>query len=128
MYRTDSPSVYWRDQLIAWGPRVLFAILILVATHFIAKAVQWAVARGVDKVPVLKRHPQAGGESIGTELGRLAYWLVWLVGEVVAAPELGGGCSFPPLVGDGDGAGAGAVFLPKIASLILPKMLMVYVS
>ncbi len=89
MYRTDGPTAYWRDQLFLWGPRVLFAILILVVTHFVAKAVQWAVARGVDKVPVLKRHPQAGGESIGTELGRLAYWLVWLVGLIAALQPLG---------------------------------------
>ena len=89
MYRTDTPAAYWRDQVIEWGPRILFAILILVVTHFVAKAVQWGVARAIDKVPVLKRHPQAGGESIGTELGRLAYWLVWLVGLIAALQPLG---------------------------------------
>ncbi|HMI40018.1 MAG TPA: mechanosensitive ion channel [Sphingomicrobium sp.] len=89
MYRTDPPAAYWRDQMIQWGPRVLFAILILVATHFIAKAVQWAVARTIDRMPVLKRHPVTGGESVGTELGRLAYWLVWLVGLVAALQPLG---------------------------------------
>jgi hypothetical protein len=61
----------------------------LVITHFIAKASQWAVARGIDKVPVLKRHPQAGGDSVGIELGRLAYWLVWLVGLIAALQPLG---------------------------------------
>src|SRR6185295_15866619 len=88
MYTSDAPAAYWRDQLVLWGPKVLLAILILVVTHFIAKAVQWAVARGVDKVPVLKRHPQAGGNSVGIELGRLAYWLVWLVGLVAALQPL----------------------------------------
>src|SRR4030095_8842204 len=89
MYETNPPAAYWRDQAIQWGPRVLFAILILVATHFIAKAVQWAVAKLVDRMPVLKRHPQAGVDSVGTELGRLAYWLVWLVGLVAALQPLG---------------------------------------
>ena len=89
MYRSEAPAAYWRDQLFLWGPRVLFAILILIVTHFIAKAVQWGVARGIDRMPVLKRHPQAGGESVGTELGRLAYWLVWLVGLVAALQPLG---------------------------------------
>jgi hypothetical protein len=89
MYRTDAPAAYWRDQLFLWGPRVLFAILILVATHFIAKAVQWGVAKGIDRMPVLKRHPVSGGESVGTELGRLAYWLVWLVGLIAALQPLG---------------------------------------
>src|SRR4029453_3022525 len=90
MYRSEAPAAYWRDQLFLWGPRVLFAIIILIVTHFIAKAVQWALARGIDRMPVLKRHPQAGGESIGTELGRLAYWLVWLVGADGAGEAPGG--------------------------------------
>ena len=89
MYQNAQPAVYWRDQLILWGPRVLLAILILIATHFIAKAVQWAVARLVDKMPILKRDPGVGGDSIGKELGRLAYWLVWLVGLIAALQPLG---------------------------------------
>lgn len=89
MYQTDAPAAYWREQVVQWGPRVLFAILILVVTHFVAKAVQWAIGRMIDKVPVLKRHPEAGGESVGTELGRLAYWLVWLVGLIAALQPLG---------------------------------------
>ena len=89
MYRSDAPAAYWQNQLIEWGPRVLFAILILIVTHFVAKGVQWAVAKGIDRMPVLKRHPQAGGESIGAELGRLAYWLVWLVGLIAALQPLG---------------------------------------
>jgi hypothetical protein len=67
----------------------LFAILILVVTHFVAKAVQWGIAKLVDRVPVLKRHPGVGGDSVGTELGRLAYWLVWLVGLIAALQPLG---------------------------------------
>jgi hypothetical protein len=89
MYQTEPPAAYWREQLFQWGPRVVFAILILIATHFIAKAVQWGVAKLIDRMPVLKRHPQAGVDSVGTELGRLAYWLVWLIGLVAAMYPLG---------------------------------------
>ena len=89
MYQNAQPAAYWRDQLMLWGPRVLLAILILVVTHFVAKAVQWAVARMVDKMPILKRDPGVGGDSIGKELGRLAYWLVWLVGLIAALRPLG---------------------------------------
>jgi hypothetical protein len=89
MYETQAPAAYWREQLFEWGPRVIFAILILIATHFVAKAVQWAVSKAIDRMPVLKRHPEAGGESIGAELGRLAYWLVWLVGLIAALQPLG---------------------------------------
>ena len=89
MYQNSEPARYWQQQLVEWGPKVLFAILILVVTHFVAKAVQWGIAKLIDRVPVLKRHPNVGGDSIGTELGRLAYWLVWLVGLIAALQPLG---------------------------------------
>ena len=89
MYQNTQPAAYWRDQLMLWGPKVLLAIVILVATHFIAKAVQWAVAKLVDKMPILKRDPGVGGDSVGKELGRLAYWLIWLVGLIAALQPLG---------------------------------------
>jgi hypothetical protein len=89
MYQNAEPARYWQQQLIEWGPKVLFALLILIITHFVAKAVQWGVARLIDRVPVLKRHPGVGGDSVGTELGRLAYWLVWLVGLIAALQPLG---------------------------------------
>ena len=89
MYQTQPPAAYWQTQLVEWGPRVLFALLILVVTHFVAKAVQWGVAKMIDKVPILKRDPKTGGDSVGKELGRLCYWIVWLVGLIVALQPLG---------------------------------------
>src|ERR671912_267553 len=89
MYQNTEPARYWQNQLVEWGPKILFAVLILVVTHFVAKAVQWGVAKLVDRMPVLKRHPGTGGDSIGTELGRLAYWLIWLVGLIAALQPLG---------------------------------------
>jgi hypothetical protein len=89
MYENTRPAVYWQQQLVEWGPRILFALLILIATHFVAKAVQWAIARLVDKMPILKRDPDTSGDSVGKELGRLGYWITWLVGLVVALQPLG---------------------------------------
>ena len=97
MYQSDTPTAYWRDQLVEWGPKVLIAILILVLTHFVAKGVQWGVKRLVDKLPILKRDPGVGGDSVGNELGRLAYWLVWLVGLIMALNSLGLSESLQPL-------------------------------
>ena len=88
MYRDNAPA-YWQSQLYEWGPRVLFALLILIATHFIAKAVEWAIAKAVKKIPALQKDPDLDGTSIGGELGRIAYWLVWLVGLVAALQPLG---------------------------------------
>ncbi|WP_051504100.1 mechanosensitive ion channel [Sphingomonas jaspsi] len=89
MYQTTEPAHYWQQQLVEWGPKVLFAVLILIVTHFVAKAVQWGVAKLIDRLPILKRNPGIGGDSIGTELGRLGYWLVWLVGLIAALQPLG---------------------------------------
>ncbi|WP_260483473.1 mechanosensitive ion channel [Sphingomicrobium flavum] len=97
MYSENTPAAYWLDQLSQWGPKVLFAIIILIATHFVAKAVQWAMKRLIEKIPVLKRDPDAGGDSVGRELGRLAYWLVWLVGLIMALNQLGLQDSLQPL-------------------------------
>ncbi len=97
MYRNDAPTAYWRDQMVEWGPPVVLAIVILIVTHFVAKAVQWGVAKAIDRMPVLKRHPQSGGQSIGVELGRLAYWLVWLVGLIAALQPLGLAQVFTPV-------------------------------
>jgi hypothetical protein len=88
MYQTQPPARYWQQQLFEWGPKVLFAIVILIVTHFIAKAVQWGVAKLIDRMPILKRHPGVGGDSVGTELGRLAYWLIWLLGLIGALQAL----------------------------------------
>src|SRR5947199_181841 len=53
MYDT---SAYWQAQLINWGPRVLIAILILIATWLVARAVKWVIQRAIDRIPALKRH------------------------------------------------------------------------
>ena len=61
--------------------------------------------------PVLKRHPQAGVDSVGTELGRLFYWLVWLVGLVAALQPLGLSGVLTPVTGMTNEIFA---FLPKL--------------
>lgn len=74
----------------AWGLRILAALAILVVTHFIARAVQWGIAKLVDRIPALKRHwNTTPDQTIGHQLGTLAYWLVWLVGLLVALQPLG---------------------------------------
>ena len=67
-YPTTEPVRYWQDQLVLWGPKILFAILILIITHFVAKAVQWGIAKLIDRMPC-QSHP-GRRRSIGTALGR----------------------------------------------------------
>lgn len=72
-----------------WALKIGAALLILLITHFIAKAVKWAIARMVDKIPALQKHSSAEpGETVGSQIGALAYWIVWLVGLVVALQPL----------------------------------------
>src|SRR5688500_9956560 len=86
-------NVRWEVDWVAvqsWGLKILAAIAILVLTHFVAKAVQWGIAKLVDRIPALKRHWNTSPDhTIGHQLGVLAYWLVWLVGLLVALQPLG---------------------------------------
>jgi hypothetical protein len=78
------------NQLTTWGPPILAALAILIITHFVARGVKWAVARAVDRLPALQRQGAGEpGETIGAQIGALGYWLVWLVGLVVALQPLG---------------------------------------
>ena len=76
-----------------WGPKILLAVLIVIIAHFAAKAVKWAIAKGVDRVPFLSRRDSAAGAKpavdIGERIGEVGYWLVWLLGLMAALAQLG---------------------------------------
>jgi hypothetical protein len=74
----------------------LLAVLIVIIAHFAAKAVKWAIAKGVDRVPFLSRRDStAAGPGakpavdIGERIGEVGYWLVWLLGLMAALAQLG---------------------------------------
>lgn len=76
-----------------WGVPILLAALILIVAHFAAKAVKWAIAKGVDRVPFLSRRDSAtGGEKpavdVGERIGEVGYWVVWLLGLIAALSQL----------------------------------------
>jgi Conserved TM helix. len=79
-----------QDILIDWGPRVAVAIVILIVAHFLAKAAQWGLARVIDRMPGAKQHNAEADpkETVGYQLGQLAYWLVLLVGMIGALTVL----------------------------------------
>ena len=87
MYDT---SAYWQAQLMNWGPKVLIAILILVATWIVARAVKWMLQRAIDRIPALKRHMSGPpDETVGHQLGTIAKLIIWLVGIMAALQLLG---------------------------------------
>jgi hypothetical protein len=95
MYDT---SAYWQAQLMHWGPKVLIAILILVATWIVARAVKWVLQKAIDRSPTLKKHVTGTPEeTVGHQLGVIAKLIIWLVGIMAALTFLGVGQILAPI-------------------------------
>jgi hypothetical protein len=87
MYDT---SAYWQAQLMNWGPKVLIAILILIATWTVARMIKWVIQKAIDRTPALRKHMTGGPEeTVGHQLGTIAKLIIWLVGIMAALQFLG---------------------------------------
>lgn len=87
MYDYDRTNVV----LLEWGPRLLAVLAIILAAHFGGKAVQWGLAKLIDRFPGAAKQ-NAGvlpKQTIGYQLGQLGYWLVLLIGLVAAVGVIG---------------------------------------
>ena len=90
MYGTDPQSAHWQDQMQVWLPRILGALAILVIAYVLARAAKWAIMKMVDRVPALKRHYEAEpGKTLGSLIGDVVFWLILLVGIMLALQPLG---------------------------------------
>lgn len=89
MFERTPRLAYLSDQAVLWGPRILLAIVVLIATYFAAKAVRWGVARVVGGIPFFARDTVRPGETLAKSISTLAYWLVWLFGLLIAMQPLG---------------------------------------
>ncbi|HSQ99781.1 MAG TPA: mechanosensitive ion channel [Sphingomicrobium sp.] len=97
MYQVDS-GAYWQAQLMNWGPKILIAILILVATWIVARAVKWVLQKAIDRSPALKKHVTGTPEeTVGHQLGTIAKLIIWLVGIMAALRFLGVGQILAPI-------------------------------
>jgi hypothetical protein len=95
MYDT---SAYWQAQLMTWGPKVLIAILILVVTWIVARAVKWGIQKAIDRTPALRKHMTGpSDETVGHQLGTIAKLIIWLVGIMAALQFLGLGQILAPI-------------------------------
>jgi hypothetical protein len=89
MYQLDQ-GAYWQAQMMNWGPKVLIAVLIIIATWLIARAVKWVLQKAIDRSPALRKHiTGTPEESVGHQLGTIAKLIIWLVGIVAAVNFLG---------------------------------------
>jgi hypothetical protein len=97
MYQVDQ-GAYWQAQTMYWGPKVLIALLILVATWVVARAVKWVLQRAIDRTPALKKHVTGTPEeTVGHQLGTIAKLIIWLVGIMAALRFLGVGQILAPI-------------------------------
>jgi hypothetical protein len=97
MYQVDQ-SAYWQAQMMFWGPKVLIALLIIVATWLVARAVKWVLQKAVDRSPTLRRHVTGTpDETLGHQLGTIAKLIIWLVGIMAALQFLGIGQILAPI-------------------------------
>ena len=97
MYQVDQ-SAYWQAQLVHWGPKALIAILILIATWLVARAVKWVLQRAIDRSPTLRKHVTGTPEeTVGHQLGVIAKLIIWLVGIMAALKFLGVGQILTPI-------------------------------
>src|SRR6476620_8760097 len=97
MYQIDQ-GAYWQAQMINWGPKVLIAILILVATWAVARMVKWVIQKAIDRTPALRKHMTGSPEeTVGHQLGTIAKLISWLVGIMAALQFLGIGQILAPI-------------------------------
>jgi hypothetical protein len=90
MYSNDPQVVYWQDQTYIWLPRILGAVAILVVAYILARAAKWAISKVVDRLPTLKRHYEAEpGKTLGSVIGDIVFWLILLIGIMLALQPLG---------------------------------------
>jgi hypothetical protein len=90
MYRNEAgDGDYWQAQLMYWGPKILAAIAILVIAWLLARAAKWAIAKVVDRVPALRKHYEAEpGKTLGSLIGDIVFWLIILIGIMLAVQPL----------------------------------------
>jgi len=97
MYQVDQ-NAYWQGQLLYWGPKVLIALGILLATWVVARLVKWALEKAIAKSPALRKHVTGTPEeTVGHQLGTIAKLIVWLVGIMAALTFLGVGQILAPI-------------------------------
>ena len=95
---SNPTTAYFQAQALEWGPKIVFALLILVMTWIVARALKSLLVRSEKRVPALQRHSASDPrQSVGRQLGSVASLIVWLVGIMAALSFLGIGQILQPV-------------------------------
>lgn len=106
------------------GWKILVALLIIIVAHFAAKAVKWAIAKGVDRIPFFSRRDGAGPGGtkpmvdVGERIGEVGYWVVWLLG-LMAALNMFGDLAAPIVAPLNQMIGGFLFYLPRVVGAAL---------
>ena len=99
MQTTDYDFISWNALVYEWAPKAIGAVLILFVAWFIGKAVKWALAKVINRIPGAAKATASDNpkHSIGASLGDVAFWLILLFGVVAALGVLNLGQVVTPL-------------------------------
>lgn len=99
MYTAGYEFIGWDAVLQVWAPKVVGALLILAAAWFVGKAVKWALAKAINRIPGAATASTSDNpkHSVGANLGDVAFWLILLFGVVAALGVLSLGQVVAPL-------------------------------
>jgi hypothetical protein len=90
MYGREVQTGQWQNELEVWLPRILGALAVLIVAYVLARVVKWAISKVVDRTPALKKHYEAEpGKTLGSLIGDIAFWLIMLIGIMMALTTLG---------------------------------------
>ena len=79
----------FQAEVMEWAPRIAGALLILLVAWLLARAARWGITKLVDRVPALKKHYEAEpGKTLGSLIGDIAFWLILLIGIMLALQPL----------------------------------------
>ncbi|WP_300377653.1 mechanosensitive ion channel [Henriciella sp.] len=85
---------FWNNtvsQMQEYGPKILFAVLILIAAYVVALLVKWVISTAINKTGFGKGPADPEGkatQSLGDSLGIAAFWIVMLIGVIQALQRL----------------------------------------
>ncbi|MCZ4296907.1 mechanosensitive ion channel [Henriciella marina] len=85
---------FWNNtvtQVQDYGPKVLFALLILIGAYIIGFLFKWAISTAVNKTGFGKGQADPDGKatkSLGDSLGIAAFWIIMLIGVIQALTRL----------------------------------------
>ncbi len=80
------------NPLVAWGLKILLAIVILVVGYFLAKIISKVIGAAIDKIGFVDRANRETGTdqpNIGSSIATAIFWLLMLVVFAVALATLG---------------------------------------